>query len=374
MQSDNRYSRFYIFSIILFFISLWMFTDTQLALASDDATSDDLSKLELELKKVQLQNEKINLLLTAGYEGKVDVDEGAGRADGMLLGALAVNTIAARFAESIKASLVPLKEKNLDALVLFSTENVPKFQSVDVFNAQYGYFREWYGRLSKPSLPEKFSFEGAVATGAALLRYAKTDYAFYDIKINSDNQMLISSVSSKLRILYPFSDEHGIFNKIEILAPEIYYVPDAKDVENINQKIKDLKEWNEKAKKKKEKEWKEFSKSLDVWLKSLFAGDSKKLSEVIFWSSMRERLSNANSYIIVVELYEIAGTAYTKKNLWSTLGANPFKVMGAAMASYTMYEAKSGKVVSSMLLPVHGGYYSISELREYVEEQAKAGW
>ena len=44
------------------------------------------------------------------------------------------------------------------------------------------------------------------------------------------------------------------------------------------------------------------------------------------------------------------------------------------MASYTMYEAKSGKVVSSMLLPVHGGYYSISELKEYVEEQAKAGW
>lgn len=353
MQCDNQYSRFCNVSFILFFISLWLFTDAQLALAEDDSKDESLEKIELELKKVQLETEKINLLLKAGYEGKVDVGEGAGRADGMLLGTLAVNSIAEKFA----ASIDPLIGNGRVSLVLFSTENVPKFQLVDVFNAQYENFREWHSRLSDKTIAEVFSPYNAFATGAALLRYAKADYSFYDIKIDSDNQMLISSISSKLKK-----------DKTNVFTPEIYYVPDAKDIDDINRKIKDLREWSKEA---KEKKWKDFSKSLDAWLKSLFADGSKKMSDVYLWSSMRERLNNTESYIIVTELYEIAGTAYTKKNLWSTLGANPFKVMGAAVASYTMYEARSGKVVSSMLLPVHGGYYSVSELREHVEEQSK---
>jgi hypothetical protein len=71
--------------------------------------------------------------------------------------------------------------------------------------------------------------------------------------------------------------------------------------------------------------------------------------------------------MVVVKLNNIGGTAYTKKNLWSSIGANPFYVMGSVVASYTMFDI-DGNVISSQLLPWHGGYHSVSKVQEIIDK------
>lgn len=73
-------------------------------------------------------------------------------------------------------------------------------------------------------------------------------------------------------------------------------------------------------------------------------------------------------------MHKVAGTTYTKKNICSSLGKNPFFVMDGGVASFSLFDGKSGKVLGSALTPVHGGYFSVDEVHSVVNvRQAVTG-
>ncbi len=115
--------------------------------------------------------------------------------------------------------------------------------------------------------------------------------------------------------------------------------------------------------------WKSVSESLDAWSKQLTTSDDKgnsPIGTIILQSSIKGKLQEDKVGLVIIELHKVTGTGYTKKNLWSSLGCNPFYVMGGAVASYMMLNGKTGKVLSSSLLPTHGGYHSVSDVEGIV--------
>ena len=51
------------------------------------------------------------------------------------------------------------------------------------------------------------------------------------------------------------------------------------------------------------------------------------------------------------------GSYYTKKNILTAFGAEPFFVAAGVVATYTLIDGSDGGVLASNLVPIHGGYY-----------------
>lgn len=116
--------------------------------------------------------------------------------------------------------------------------------------------------------------------------------------------------------------------------------------------------------------WKALAERLDAWTGKLGTADDKgnvPLSNVVRQAALRAEL-DAGAALVVVQLHKVAGTGYTKKNLWSSLWANPFFVMGGAVASMTAFDGKTGEVFSSTLQPWHGGYHSVLDIAAAVNQ------
>jgi hypothetical protein len=118
--------------------------------------------------------------------------------------------------------------------------------------------------------------------------------------------------------------------------------------------------------------WKAISDALDAWVKQVTSADDKgtiPLVSILRQSVIKQKLDSGAS-LVTIQLYKMVGTGYTKKNLWSSLGSNPFFVAGGAVAGYIALDGKNGSIISSMLLPVHGGYYSVSDIQERVNNES----
>jgi len=361
------------------------------AVAEAQAAASNARKAAIEAELAEL-NVKMGGISAAEFTGATKVNQGAGQTEAMLLGSVAVNKVASVFADSIRSALPGRSKTEPVTLLLFSSANAPQFTAVNVFNAQYEFFKSSKVNLdrlpkgtskarSQSSSGGRSALLPAVGLGlegiSNLLSYAKTDYEFNDVSIASDDQMLMSALSKYLKPQW--KDSSGIHVEI----PEIYQRYKIDDSTLILDKISHLYTWSSEAKKtlgmldpKNSKElydkWADFAKAIDAWLARESMTDEKgrsPLGEVLYQATILQKLDKPNAFFAVVKLNKLGGTTYTKKNLWSSLGANPFHVMGSAVASYTVFEGASGIVCSSMLLPLHGGYYSISDIKKFVNDE-----
>jgi tetratricopeptide (TPR) repeat protein len=347
----------------------------------------------------------------SGLGGEADISaSGAGAAEGMLLGATAVLAIASKFAERINTTPVTCRR-----LVLADAQVVPSFQMLDAFEAEYDAIARAIKRArdeeNEQAIRESRNFvdsvvgdleqeKGATAKSIALavaaipfvsnlLSYAKTDYKFIGIEVTATGPLLSRAIADKL-----------IEAGFQVDMPGEYFPSVDAGAKAIREKLETIDSWTLETKKKVksyevEKDvlekalkqnpddpdrkralqavqasldtWKAIDEALGTWSKRLSTPDEKgntPIASLIRQAALKHKLKHAE--LLVLELFKIAGSGYAKKNLWSSLGVNPFYVMGGAVAGYTLYDGRTGQVLSSQVLPLSGGYHSVSEIEQLV--------
>lgn len=365
--------------------------------AQTAAANAQKAQVEAELAAVKA---KIGEIPPSGYSGAVDLGTNAGNAEATLLGAAAVNQVAMKFAERIKAD-----RASRSVLLLSTPGTLPDFQLLMTFNAQLDAVRAAViaARESTKKQVEDVSkagvqLESIAALGLGLdavnklLAFAKGDYKFIGIDVASNDAMLLSALAQQLKA--------GGAVSVEI--PAVYF-PDAFAASNaVLKKITDIYQWSTEAKRhartfeaaqtaiekqlagKADDEelknrlaeakralgtWKSVSDTIDGWVKQITVADDKGnvvLASILRQSALKQKL-DGGAALLVVQLHKVAGTGYTKKSFVSSLfGINPFFVMGGAVAGYVALDGKSGQAFSSMLLPMHGGYHSVSDVQDIV--------
>lgn len=326
----------------------------------------------------------------SGIGGTADVTGTAGLTEATLLGSLAINRIAVQFAATLKTSKLP------STFVFVTSTTVPDFQALTAFEAQYLAIKTAIdiARLTTNDQSEvnagvKKESVAAIGLGldavSKLLSFAKTDYKFLNFEVSSTDAMLLRALAGLLK------DD----KTVEI--PAVYVADVISATNQVLSRAGDINKWaveakgrikfHEAAQAEFEKQlaatpneqslkdglqktksalatWKAVSESVDAWSKQLTTADDKGNSPIatIARQSAIQRKLAGGAALVVVELHKVVGTGYTKKNLWSSLGANPFFVMGGAVASYVALDGPSGKVLDAQLQPVHGGYYSVSDI------------
>ena len=327
----------------------------------------------------------------SGIGGAAEVTGSAGSAEATLLGSVAVNRIATHFADSLKSSKLP------SDFVFVTSTTVPDFQALTAFEVQFLAIKTAIDTAKlitsvKPEENAAMQTESVATIGLGLdavskiLSFAKTDYKFVNFELSSTDSMLMRALAGMLSgvktVQIPavyVADVTAATNQVMTRAGEInkgaveakgrikFY--EAAQVEFEKRLVATpndptLKEGLQKAKTSLAT-WKAVSEAVDAWSKQLTAADDKGnslIATVARQSAIRRKL-DAGAAMVIIELHKVAGTGYTKKNLWSSLGANPFFVMGGAVASYVVLDGVTGTVLDAQLQPFHGGYYSISDVR-----------
>ena len=84
------------------------------------------------------------------------------------------------------------------------------------------------------------------------------------------------------------------------------------------------------------------------------------IRELDVWSALNE----PSSLLLIVKMDKAGGSNYVEKNLWTSFGKMPFKVMGGVIASYTLFQGNSGVVLASGVIPIHGGFKNADKVGE----------
>lgn len=74
----------------------------------------------------------------------------------------------------------------------------------------------------------------------------------------------------------------------------------------------------------------------------------------------------AGELVLFVQMNASVGGFYTKKNLFTAFGAEPFFVAGGVVTSYTLVGGTDGKVMAAGVIPVHGGYHRAPSVADIV--------
>jgi hypothetical protein len=324
----------------------------------------------------------------SGISGTAELTGLAGTAEATLLGSVAVNRIAAQFA-------IALSKLTANTLVLTTPTTVPDFQTLTAFETQFlaisaAVSAARQSTSDKPTDNAGVKTESVAAIGLGLeavgkiLSFAKTDYKFVNLEVASTDAMLLRALAGLLKgkvveiPAFYLADaisassqvlsRAGEINKWSVEAKRRIKFFEAAQAEFEKQLAaapadQSLKDGLQKAKLALAT-WKAVSESVDAWSKQLTTADDKgnsPIATIARQSAIKWKL-DADGVLVIVELHKVAGTGYTKKNLWSSLGANPFFVMGGAVASYVALDGKTGRVLDAQMLPVHGGYHSVSDI------------
>jgi hypothetical protein len=344
---------------------------------------------------------KIGDVAGSGTSGAVEMSSGAGSAEAMLLGASAIQRVAAQFAESIGKA-------DATDIVLCASGNVPDFGALLAYQAQFLGLGELFRSASETAPPDAFEAAGsrAVSLAAAgltldavskLLSYAKTDYKFAGIDLTSSDSMLVQALAGLLksagrRVFIPALYQPGaLAAENPMLANVTLAMTWSQQAKSYRQRYLAAQQSLEtqvaaapadaalKARLDQAKSgvavWQLASDAVDAWLKQVSSADDKgntPLATVLRQSEIRDRL-NAGAMLLIVQLHKTAGSAYTKKNLWSSLGCTPFYVMGGVVAGYVALDGKTGATIDSQMLPLHGGYCSVSDVAQTLESASRAG-
>jgi hypothetical protein len=303
-----------------------------------------------------------------------------------------------------------LDEAKKKSILLFGSASFPDFLALIVQETQYEAIKQALAKAQADANPGALS-KYAVATPLTvaaiglgldalnkILAFAKTDYKFANVDVASSDAMLLSELAGRLsarnlvvELPYTFlANPVAATNPALQRAIDIYgWGVDAKKTVKRFQEIqaaieKLLAATPADAQLKTDLQtakdavttWVTFGDAIDAWSKTATTVDDKgatPLATVVRQAAIRQKLDNGASFL-VVQVHKVAGTTYTKKNILSSLGGNPFFVMGGSVASYTLFDGKTGRVLGSSLTPLHGGYLSVDELKATVNvvDEAKA--
>jgi hypothetical protein len=360
---------------------------------------------------------KIGEVPSAPFAGDVTLKDKAGITEAALLAAKAVNTAANKIVD-----ILPEQTK-VKTVLLYAAGEFPNFQAQIMFRAQIDLLTKafsyalstskeadakapLFGEEEKAVPPEE---EKAVPPAAAagltldavnkLLGFFRTDYAVGGLDIKFEDSLLIHALSGaitgskkNLEVQLPAIYSPGALSGAGSKILEVFFNLsqlrlDAQGKANRHDKL--AARFNEDAGKETDAAKKAafldkakiHAAAADVWKATvgLYDGFFSKLTtvddkgvalltNVIRESIVAEALMNGN-LLLLVKLQQSGGAYYTKKNMWTFFGGTmPFYHMGGVVASFVLLDGKTGAVLKSGVVPVHGGFVKANDLPQEINK------
>jgi hypothetical protein len=359
---------------------------------------------------------KIGEVPSPPYGGAVELKEKAGITEAALLAAKAVNIAAQKIRDSL------LKETEGKTVLLYAAGEFPNFQALIMFHSQidlldkaFSYAKDTSDKadaeapppVKKEEVPPPVKKEKAVPPAAAagvilaamdnLLGFFRTDYTVGGIEIKLEDSLLIHALSGAIS---------GSNKNVKVQLPAIYgpgALSDArseilKKFSNLSQRRLDAQAYANRQdklatlfKEDADKEtdpakkatllnkakihaaavdvWKASVSLYDTFFSKLTTVDDKGatlLTNVIRESIVADALEKGD-FLLLVKLQQSGGAFYTKKNMWTLFGTMPFYHMGGVVASFVLLDGKTGAVLKSGVVPVHGGFVKANDLPQEIE-------
>jgi hypothetical protein len=97
------------------------------------------------------------------------------------------------------------------------------------------------------------------------------------------------------------------------------------------------------------------------------AGQRPRIARIAEAHEVVEALKG-DTCVVFLNMNSIVGGMYTKSNLWTFLGEIPFRTMGGVVISFTALQGKTGAVIASGVVPVHGGYRTVRGVENAVND------
>lgn len=107
---------------------------------------------------------------------------------------------------------------------------------------------------------------------------------------------------------------------------------------------------------------------VDAWYTKLGSADAKGVAVLVNVArekSVADALSKA--HLLTVKVQKAGGNFLTKKNLWTVFGGMPLFHMGGAAVSYTLMDGQTGRLISAGVVPIHGGFVKVDDVRAYLQ-------
>jgi hypothetical protein len=343
----------------------------------------------------------------SGISGSVDLKEKAGQLEATLLAAKAVREASASINNEVRKVLA-----DGTRIVLFASGDLPTFQSLIAYKAQYAIVNKalTVAIQNSSDLQQRsgVALEAVPIVGAAgialdsvnkLLSYFRTDYTVGGVELSLDDALLVNGVSDLLRtsadnksyvvsvpgIYNPsaistagtsiITDLSGLSALKQVAAARAKQHDDASD--RLTKQSSSEKDETKKAELlKKAQQQKQMATDLraatgvfDAWFGKVSSLDDKgtvPLVSVIREQSIQDQLANAQ--LLVVKIQKAGGGYLMKKNVWTFFGGMPLYHMGGVTATYTLLDGKDGHVLAAGTVPVHGGFIKAGELRDYLSQ------
>ena len=374
--------------------------------ADADKAAADARKAEADASQAALKAQ-IGEVTATGYKGGVELKDKPGAVEAALLAAKAVKTAAQEITKALP------NEKG--TILLYASSDVPNFQALIAFRAQNALVTKAFTDAQNASNtandkappPSGFKVEFAAPLAVAgltldavnkLFSFFKTDYTVGNVELSLDDSLLIhalagliSGSNNQLTVKLPatynpdvFSDpaaailieltnlsylRYGATNQMKIQEQlSTYYTEKANKEADATNKSK----LQEQAKFHKDAAdaWKAAIGLFDGFLSKLTTSDDKgvaPLTNVIRESVVAKALSEGN-FLLLVKLQKSGGAYYTKNNIVTAFGGMPFYHMGGVVASFVLMDGRTGAVLKSGVVPVHGGFVQADDLPQELKK------
>ncbi len=372
------------------------------AKSAKDIADAEKAQADAELGAVKA---KIGEVPTSGISGSVKVEQGAASLETALLAARATITASEMIAESVA---VPAAVANAKKILVFAAGEVPDFQATTGFLAQRALVVQALvdaisqsEGVKKP--PDKMA-ESLAAVGVALdavtklLGFFKSDFEVRGSDVTADNALLAKAVTGELlkkrTVVEPTLFLKSAFNPTSVATVGTLFMKDLaslnfqstkaaaalaereRDVSSLQADISKI-TGETPAEKEKRRQLGEQQKHLQEvvdklkgalkaydTLVSKLASPDANVAAMIREYDVWNALNDPASLMLIVKMDKAGGSNYVEKNLWTSFGAMPFKVMGGIIASYTLFQGDTGAVLASGVVPVHGGFQKVNEVGE----------
>jgi hypothetical protein len=340
----------------------------------------------------------VEALPTSGTSGAVDLKSDAGKSEATLLAAKATNAAAGQIAGAIgdkvkdkpvtifagtdRPTLDHFNGFNL-RLELLDKAITPKAQALDNAAVQALHdikFTAAPGGTHAVAAVAPLAIALGVSALTKLVGLFQTDYSVGGITLSADNAALATAVAGALlggdkkpttTTLFSLSTNVTASDDLLTLLKPVaengaaaqariaFFQERAKAI-RVDANAKDPKMADAAAAcDQAAAAWQLVATGYDTLLQSLTTADSSG-NLLIAKVAEEQRLLNAlkgDELVLFVQMNSSTGGYYTKKNLFTAFGAEPFYIAAGVVVSYTLVGGKDGKAIASGLIPVHGGYW-----------------
>ncbi|MBI3505161.1 MAG: hypothetical protein HY059_09985 [Proteobacteria bacterium] len=356
-------------------------TDTEVAAAKAAKELAEARKGRTDAEVAAFKSQ-LGDIAASGITGSVQIADKAGALEASLLAAGAMNAAADRI-----AALVPAQASKRSVL-LFGSADTPGFQSLASFRAQTGVVKKLFtdadeaGKRADAKTGVEFTTEAVPAIAAAavaveaatkILSYFRSDYTLGGIELTSEDAPLVHALASalarssknmdvRLPALYagpPGAESPAAGELKELLLLKAAAAAKVSHHDAVAAKhAADKDKGKAKAHKDAVDAWKGAAAAFDAFAAKLTAPDEKgntQLASVARESALAKQLEEGG-LLLVAKVHKAGGAYYAKKNLWTFFGGMPLYHMGGVVASFALMDGKTGSVLQSGLVPVHGGF------------------